>query len=179
MNEKKVIVEVQIADDIANGTDNLLKSLPSAESIESWVMMTFAHLLMHPNDEKPNSSNILKSEFPPELSIRVVSIDESQTLNSQYRDKDKPTNVLSFESDLPDFIPSGFVGDLVICAQVVHDEAQEQNKALLSHWAHMCVHGTLHLLGYDHLSEAQANEMEALEVEILSKLSIDDPYQHS
>jgi len=111
-----------------------------------------------------------------ELTIRVVSIEESQQLNSLYRQKDKPTNVLSFPFEVPEGIELNLLGDLVVCAAVVEQEAKEQNKVLFHHWAHMIVHGCLHLLGYDHINDAEADEMEALEVEILAKLAISNPY---
>lgn len=111
-----------------------------------------------------------------EVTVRIVSNAESQSLNHDYRGKDKPTNVLSFPSDLPDFIEEPYLGDLIICADVVRREADEQNKPSESHWAHMVVHGTLHLLGYDHIEDAEAEAMEALETDILKRLGYADPY---
>ena len=113
--------------------------------------------------------------------IACVDNDESHKLNLEYRQKDKPTNVLSFPSDLPDemaeFLESFPIGDLVICIPVVLHEALEQNKAPLTHLTHMLVHGTLHLMGYDHeTSEEDAEEMEAIEIEILAKLGLENPY---
>jgi probable rRNA maturation factor len=90
---------------------------------------------------------------------------------------DKPTNVLSFPFESPPEVKLDLLGDLVICAEVVEQEAQQQNKNLMHHWAHMIVHGTLHLLGYDHVEDSDAQQMEALEITILAKLAIDDPYQ--
>lgn len=113
-----------------------------------------------------------------ELTIRIVDTEESQTLNHQYRGKDKPTNVLSFPFEAPQNIPDfPLIGDLVICASVVAQEAEEQGKPLIHHWAHMVIHGILHLLGYDHIEEVEAEEMESLEINILSQLEIPDPYQ--
>ena len=114
-----------------------------------------------------------------ELTIRLVNLDESQQLNKQYRQKDKATNVLSFPFEVPEGIELNLLGDLVICAQVVEQEAKAQNKALFDHWAHMVIHGCLHLSGYDHINDNDANEMEALEVKILAKLSISNPYEQS
>jgi len=111
-----------------------------------------------------------------ELTIRLVEIQESQQLNLQYREKDKPTNVLSFPFDVPDGIELNLLGDLVICTDVVTREAKEQHKEPHNHWAHMVIHGCLHLLGYDHIDESEATEMEALEIEILKELEISDPY---
>lgn len=116
-----------------------------------------------------------------EVTVRVVDIEESRTLNRDYRQIDEPTNVLSFEFeqppglvDLGEALP--YLGDLVICAEVVAQEAKEQGKPLVAHWAHMIVHGCLHLQGYDHLDDDEAQEMESLEVEILKGLGFADPY---
>ena len=115
-----------------------------------------------------------------EVSVRVVSAEEIRALNKQYRGKDKPTNVLSFPagkvSGLPADIPV-VLGDIVICASVVRDEAAAQRKVLEDHWAHMLVHGTLHLLGFDHESDSEAAEMEALETTILGDHGLSDPYR--
>lgn len=112
-----------------------------------------------------------------ELTIRIVSLAESEALNTQYRHRCKPTNVLSFPSDIPVEIDISFLGDLVICAAVVEAEAIAQNKALEAHWAHMVVHGTLHLLGYDHEDDHDAEEMEALETGVLTALGYPAPYE--
>lgn len=111
-----------------------------------------------------------------ELTIRIVDEPESQTLNRDYRGKDKPTNVLSFPFEAPPGVPTDLIGDLVICAGVVVREAEEQHKTPDSHWAHMVVHGVLHLLGYDHLGDAEAEEMEREERQILAELGYADPY---
>jgi probable rRNA maturation factor len=113
----------------------------------------------------------------PGLVIRVVDEDESLELNSQYRGKDKPTNVLSFPFEVPEGVDMNHLGDLVICAGVVNREAVEQGKPADHHWAHMVVHGVLHLRGYDHLTGAQADEMESLEKQMLEGLGIPDPYR--
>ena len=117
-----------------------------------------------------------------EIGIACVDVSESQELNLQYREKDKPTNVLSFPSDIPEemlsLLDAEPLGDLVICIPVVLQEATEQQKTPSDHFTHLLVHGILHLLGYDHeTSEAEAEEMEALEIEILKKLGIANPYQ--
>ncbi|MGB0893274.1 MAG: rRNA maturation RNase YbeY [Parashewanella sp.] len=112
-----------------------------------------------------------------ELTIRLVDSEESQQLNHDYRGKDKPTNVLSFPFEVPDGIELPLLGDLIICIQVVEQEAQQQNKPLKAHWAHMVVHGCLHLLGYDHIDDLEAEEMEALETQLIKKLGFDDPYK--
>ena len=111
-----------------------------------------------------------------EVTIRVVDEAESHELNHTYRGKDKPTNVLSFPFEAPPGIELPLLGDLIICRQVVEKEAAEQEKPLLAHWAHMVVHGSLHLLGYDHIEDDEAEEMESIETEIMLALGYDDPY---
>jgi len=112
-----------------------------------------------------------------ELVVRIVDRQESRQLNHEYRGQDKPTNVLSFPYEAPAVVESDLLGDLVICAPVVVDEAVAQNKPLQAHWAHLLVHGVLHLLGFDHTNEQGAEVMEGLEVEILETLGFPDPYQ--
>ena len=111
-----------------------------------------------------------------EVTIRLVDEAESNELNLTYRGKDKPTNVLSFPFEAPPGIELPLLGDLIICRQVVEQEAAEQGKTVEAHWAHMVVHGTLHLLGYDHIEDEEAEEMEALETEIMLALGYPDPY---
>jgi len=113
-----------------------------------------------------------------EITVRIVDIAESQQLNHQYRAKNNATNVLSFPFEAPPEITLNLLGDLVICAEIVKLEAKQQNKPESAHWAHMVVHGTLHLLGFDHINDDDAEHMEELEISILNKLSIDDPYQN-
>jgi len=111
-----------------------------------------------------------------ELTVRIVDEEESQSLNKQYRNMDKPTNVLSFPFEAPAQIELNLLGDLVICAPIVSNEATEQTKSEISHWAHMVVHGTLHLQGHDHIDDDEADAMEALEIEILTTLGFPNPY---
>jgi len=117
-----------------------------------------------------------------EIGIACVDLDQSHQLNLEYRRKDKPTNVLSFPSEIPEeilpMLAARPLGDLVICIPVVLQEAAEQHKVPVEHFTHMLVHGTLHLLGYDHeISDEDADEMEALEIEILAKLGVNNPYR--
>lgn len=107
-----------------------------------------------------------------EITLRIVGARESQALNRQYRGKDKPTNVLSFGYEEP-----GVLGDLVLCAPVVNREAREQAKPPAAHWAHMVVHGVLHLRGFDHIRGRDAKMMEDRERAILARLSFPDPYR--
>lgn len=112
-----------------------------------------------------------------EISVLIVDTEEGAELNQQWRAKEGPTNVLSFPSDLPEELQLPLLGDLVICAPVVEREAQEQEKTLESHWAHMIIHGTLHLLGFDHVEDGEAEEMESLETSIMQSLGYPDPYR--
>lgn len=115
---------------------------------------------------------------PAELTIRVVDEAEGRSLNHQYRGRDYATNVLSFPAELPEgLLDIPLLGDLVICAPVVAREAAEQGKALQSHWAHLVVHGCLHLLGYDHVEEDEAAQMETLETGLLHGMGYPDPYR--
>lgn len=153
-----VVVDV---DDVS-GADNV----PGDERMADWV-----------NQAVVAASG--DSQRPREVSIRIVSADEIHTLNRDYRQRDKPTNVLSFPageiSGLPDD-ESLMLGDIVVCADVVAAEAKEQGKDIDDHWAHMLVHGTLHLLGHDHMNDVEAEQMESLEIHILSGFGVSNPY---
>jgi probable rRNA maturation factor len=137
--------------------------LPTKEQFQLWVDTALSEVSSEP-----------KQEF--ELTIRLVNNEESQQLNMQYRGKDKPTNVLSFPFEVPEGVELNLLGDLIICIEVMKQEAQEQNKALFDHWAHLVIHGCLHLVGFDHISDTEAVEMESIETSILKKLGISDPY---
>lgn len=136
-----------------------------------------------PSDENMQhwSEIAYQGEGDASVSIRIVDAAESQALNNEYRHKDKPTNVLSFPMDMPDdilqLVEINMLGDLVICAEVVRKEAEQQHKTTDAHWAHMLVHGMLHLQGYDHIEDNQAQQMEALEISLLNKLGFENPYQ--
>ncbi|MDH2998654.1 rRNA maturation RNase YbeY [Pasteurellaceae bacterium LFhippo2] len=139
-------------------------SLPSEEQFLKWVNQALTM--------EAKSENYPESE----MTIRIVDEAESHDLNLTYRGKDKPTNVLSFPFEVPEGIELPLLGDLIICRQVVENEAKEQEKLLEAHWAHLAIHGTLHLLGYDHLTDEEAEEMESLETEIMQSLGFEDPY---
>jgi probable rRNA maturation factor len=112
-----------------------------------------------------------------ELTIRLVDEDEGRELNRTWRQKDYATNVLSFPADVPDeFLDIPLLGDLVICVPVVEREAAEQGKSPSAHWSHLVIHGCLHLLGYDHIDDDEAQEMEDLERQLLAELGHADPY---
>lgn len=137
------------------------RGVPSAMSFRHWV--TAALVGAH-------------RRKPAELSIRIVDAREGRALNRRYRGKDYATNVLSFPVELPRGVASPLVGDLVICAPAVAREARGQHKSPRDHYAHLTVHGVLHLLGYDHQNQRDTDRMETLETGILAKLGIADPY---
>jgi probable rRNA maturation factor len=152
-NNMNVIVDVQNA--VESG------DVPSEDDIQGWI------------------ESVLLTEHvdSAEMTVRVVSEEEISELNQQYRQKPGSTNVLSFpgDRDLPLEVP--LLGDLVVCADVVEKEAKHQHKPLKAHWAHMIVHGTLHLLGYDHIKDDQATIMEQKEISILQGLGFSNPYE--
>ncbi|WP_133129670.1 rRNA maturation RNase YbeY [Legionella yabuuchiae] len=115
-----------------------------------------------------------------ELTLRLVTPEEIQQLNRQYRQQDKPTNVLSFPASLPKEIELDvpLLGDVIICPAVLKQESESYNKSLEAHWAHIVIHGVLHLLGYDHIQEEDANIMQPIETQLLATLGFDDPYHH-
>ena len=139
-------------------------SVPASDFVTAWVV---------------RAVEAAGADGAVEVSVRIVDAAESHALNRDYRGKDKPTNVLSFPAGdvagLPDDEPRP-LGDIVVCASVVRDEAREQVKTADDHWAHMLVHGTLHLLGYDHQNDEEAADMETLEVRVLAAHGVADPY---
>ena len=151
-------VETQCSDVISSKT-----FIPSERQFEQWA----------------RAALVQQSQEDAELFIRVVDSEESRALNAEYRDKDKPTNVLSFAMEAPEYIEPRVLGDLIICADIVEQEAQQQAKPCEAHWAHMVVHGVLHLLGFDHQTDEGAVAMESLEIEILQGLGYANPYDDS
>ncbi|BCL68779.1 endoribonuclease YbeY [Vibrio nigripulchritudo] len=145
-------LDLQLAVENENG-------LPSEAQLNEWLTKTVSQF-----------------QKDAEVTIRIVDEEESHQLNHEYRGKDKPTNVLSFPFEAPLGIEMDLLGDLIICKQVVELEAKEQEKTVLAHWAHMVVHGSLHLLGYDHIEDEEAEEMESLETEIMQSMGFEDPY---
>jgi probable rRNA maturation factor len=122
------------------------------------------------------ASVALKDKEDAELTLRLVDEAESRDLNSRYRGKDAATNVLSFPAQIPPDLGIPLLGDIVICAPLVDEEARAQGKPVQAHWAHLVIHGVLHLLGHDHEAEQEAREMETLEVDLLFSLGYDNPY---
>lgn len=135
------------------------KTLPHPAQIREWVSLVLYHRVT-----------------TAELTIRIVDEPEMAELNWQYRTKEGPTNVLSFSYESLPISARYLLGDIVICASVVAEEAEKYNKPLLSHWAHMVIHGVLHLLGFDHDVSEKAVEMESIETELLIKLGFPSPY---
>lgn len=139
-------------------------TVPETTSVDAWVT---------------RAVEAVGTRTDVDVSVRIVDAEEIQALNREYRDKDKPTNVLSFPAGpiggLPEDAPV-LLGDIVVCASVVGSEAREQGKTVGDHWAHMLVHGTLHLLGFDHETDSEATDMEALETRILTANGLPDPY---
>ena len=145
-------------------------NIPDQAQIQYWVESA---LTCSKNKEKENKQT--------EMVVRVVDREESAQLNLQYRGKQGATNVLSFPFEMPDVVEASgdmnLLGDLVICAPVVEEQALEQGKELFAHWAHMVVHGCLHLLGYDHQEPTEAEEMESLETGVLTEMGFPSPYE--
>ncbi len=148
----QVYIDLQIA--------SISKQLPALAEIQQWA-----------------TAAVGERRDEAEISVRIVDTEEGADLNEHWRNKTGPTNVLSFPSDLPPELELPLLGDLVICAPVVERESEQQGKGLKAHWAHMVVHGTLHLLGYDHIEDQQADIMESLETQIMATLGFPDPYR--
>ena len=136
-----------------------IRNLPTKQQFITWVMIALA-----------------KSRRQGELLIRIVDTDEMTELNRQYRKKSGPTNVLSFPFNPSPLAPDDSLGDIVLCAPLIKIEAKAQQKKGLSHWAHLTIHGTLHLLGFDHMTPKNAATMEQLEIAYLDQLGFDNPY---
>lgn len=148
--------------DVAVGYATSRKGVPASASFRRWVEAALKGA---------------RRRKATEVSIRIVDAEEGQALNRQYRGRDYATNVLSFPVELPPGVDLPLIGDLVICAPVVAREAAEQGKKPADHWAHLTIHGILHLLGHDHIDEAEAEAMESLETKVLAGLDVPDPYE--
>ncbi|MBB71927.1 MAG: rRNA maturation RNase YbeY [Legionellales bacterium] len=149
---------IQLDLQIASDADDV----PSAENFEQWV-----NAAVQAGSQREDA----------ELTIRIVDEAEGTELNETYRDKQGPTNVLSFPFDVPEGVDIDLLGDIVICAPVMAQEAAQQGKQPIAHWAHLTIHGTLHLLGYDHIEDDEAEIMENLETQILAQLGYPNPYE--
>lgn len=138
-------------------------STPTQTTLTHWINTTLTIALY-------------QASFSPELTVRIVDEAESEALNKQWRHCSKPTNVLSFPFEQTPSLDVLLLGDIVVCAPLIIQEAHAQKKPVEAHWAHLIVHGTLHLLGYDHLEDKQAHIMEDLEITILHRLGYANPY---
>ncbi len=138
---------------------------PSTTQMQRWVELALK--------DRMQSERMQEAE----LTIRIVGEEEIAELNQQYRKKSGPTNVLSFRFDSDVELEIPLLGDLVICGSIVEKEAKQQNKSSEAHWAHMIIHGTLHLLGHDHLTKSEASEMESKEINLLQQLGFSNPYE--
>ncbi|MCP3850293.1 MAG: rRNA maturation RNase YbeY [Gammaproteobacteria bacterium] len=173
MNQKfNLYLDLQMAPDLEEAS---FQTIPKQEQMELWVRKALSFV--------GQQSGRQEKEY--ELTIRVVSKSEIQSLNQTYRHKNKPTNVLSFpyesfsfdESEIPvEVLQPPLLGDLVICHDIVVEEAQKQDKTIEAHWTHMIVHGILHLKGYDHIDDSEADIMEGMEIKILDTLHLENPY---
>lgn len=152
-------LDFQLAEDVEA---EYLSGIPSEADFYHWVSISLRQ--------------VLNGQSSHQLTVRIVGEDEISQLNQVYRNKQGTTNVLSFPADLPQEINVPLLGDIVVCAAVVSKEAQVQHKPLMHHWAHMVVHGVLHLLGYDHGNDEEAELMESLETDLLSHIGIPNPY---
>ncbi len=150
-------------------------------------MMTHIDIQHACNDKPPVTDAVMRywatraietQTGSAEITLRFVNLDEITQLNHLYRKQNKATNVLAFPSDIPDYITENcpFLGDVIICPAVLHDESIALNKPLIAHWALIVIHGILHLLGYDHIEDHDASIMQALEVKLLAELGFDNPY---
>ncbi|MBR7059973.1 MAG: rRNA maturation RNase YbeY [Neisseriaceae bacterium] len=140
-------------------TNRSKDKVPTFKEFARWIDATLCYLRLHAN-----------------ISLLLTDEEEAKCFNLQYRNKDYATNVLSFELGRVDSLPERIIGDLLICPTVVAKEAKEQGKDILSHYAHLTVHGTLHLAGFDHMNDLDAEKMEMLEINILHRLGYDNPY---
>ena len=155
-------VDVSIAEDLnSEMPESGEEDVPDPALLQTWAQAAYL------------------SDVPAVASVLVTTAAEIRQLNKQYRDKDKATNVLSFPMESPEEVDLCLLGDIALCVKVIKQEAREQSKSALSHWAHMVVHGMLHLQGYDHVDDDEAQEMEQKEILILNQLGFDDPYKEN
>jgi len=153
-------VDISISEDLMSETpESGEDDVPEPALLQAWAQAAYL------------------KDVPAVASILVTNAAEIKQLNKQYRDQDKPTNVLSFPMESPEEVDLCLLGDIVLCAQVIKQEAHEQSKPEMAHWAHMVVHGMLHLQGYDHVDDDEAEAMEQQEIFILNQLGFDDPYK--
>ncbi|MFK5985440.1 MAG: rRNA maturation RNase YbeY [Pseudomonadota bacterium] len=157
-------LDFQLAEDLAENIH-----CPSLSEMQSWIRLAMESDAQQENKNLPESI---------ELTIRIVAADEIRQLNKSYRHIDKATNILSFPAEVPEYIPINLLGDLIICHSIIEHEAIQQHKDLTAHWAHIIMHGVLHLLAYDHIKEGEAEIMEALEIKMMQELGFNNPYSN-
>ncbi|HHJ35825.1 MAG TPA: rRNA maturation RNase YbeY [Gammaproteobacteria bacterium] len=167
-----VIVEVSVSEDLTaeldseiTGSDDVPpdrgQHIPEQSLLQAWATASYLNA-------KPAVTSML-----------ITTMEEMQQLNKQYREKDRPTNVLSFPMRSPEVIDMQLLGDIALCASIINQEAIQQSMKKDAHWAHMVVHGMLHLQGFDHIENSDAEEMEQLEIKILGQLGIANPYRQT
>ncbi len=166
-----VHIDVQYALDGKNINELLL---PDAFDFKKWVSATLSSQEKSSQEKSAQKKTARKENA--QLTIRIVDEKESAYLNERYRHKTGPTNVLSFPTEFAEDIPVALLGDIIICAPLVLKEAKTQNKDIQAHWAHLTIHGSLHLLGYDHTNEQDTQQMELYEIDILKQIGFTNPY---
>ena len=154
-----VTVDVSLSDNLVSEIAESDDDVPEPELLQAWASAAYL------------------DDAPAIASVFIATSEEIQQLNKQYRDKDKATNVLSFPMQSPEEVDVSLLGDIALCASVIKQEAEQQSKSEQSHWAHMLVHGMLHLQGYDHIEDDDAEKMEQLEIKVLEQLGFSNPYK--
>ncbi len=154
-----VTVDVSISENLESDTPEPGGAVPESVLLQTWASAAYSNTT------------------PAIVSMLVTTSEEIQQLNKQYRNKNKATNVLSFPMQSPKEVDVCLLGDIALCAVIINQEAEQQSKAGYAHWAHMVVHGMLHLQGLDHEDDEEAEKMEQLEIKILNELGFDNPYQ--
>lgn len=153
------VIDIEIAEDADEH--------PPSAQIKQWLNSVLAFI---------QEKHVASIPDTPELSLLICSSPTIQELNATYRQKEKPTNVLSFPAELDPIIDISLLGDIILCSEVINEEAKQQEKDNAAHWLHMLTHGCLHLLGFDHINSEDAEIMESLEIEFLKQHNISNPY---
>ncbi len=171
-------VEISLSESITVNDD-----VPELQLFRQWATAAYSNTVNNRQAvQLPGQHALTDEPLPASVNVYIAGTEEIQQLNYQFRDKDQPTNVLSFPMQLMDEVVIDemnmtMLGDIALCATVIKQEAQAQGKSIESHWAHMVIHGMLHLQGFDHTEQAQAEAMEQLEITLLDQLGFANPYQ--